>query len=293
MEPRQPDDSEVVISATVRVPSLGLCPAKEVEVQTYVSDVLVVQALHRLVEAEQVLLSVDSHSASQSSNGPGQDAQEARANAQEAWAYAMLELVHLYDLHLAVERAIEDDHSMARSQSDSEWEQDRVRRHERLSLGADFSEVAAAVYGADSRLFLKVYDFLERHTQSSRVGDNLVHIIRTTCKIDNFPFGDPERWLRSIEHLAGEVLLFLKYRVSPRSCLGLASYDMLTPEQFAQEIQADDDIARCVQNHVSESQRRRRRRHVHISGYGSDGGVLSDDEVRDARWDAHHNWGWR
>lgn len=59
------------------------------------------------------------------------------------------------------------------------------------------------------------------------------------------------------------------------------------PGQFEQAIQAEqpdtdiNDIALAVRNH-HDNLRNRQRGH-HVSGYGSDGGTLSDGEIEDAR----------
>lgn len=103
--------SPSIITAEVQVPSLGSFLAGAIEVKTYVPEVLLVHALHRLVDAEQVLLSVDHHSVSQNSNCRRQHAHEARA-------HAMLELVLLYDLHVCAQQAIEADRNAPRSSSD-------------------------------------------------------------------------------------------------------------------------------------------------------------------------------
>ena len=199
--------SPSVIPAEVQVPSLGSFQAGTIEVKTYAPEVLLMHALSRLIDAEQILRSVDSHSASRNSRHRWQ-------HAHEAWAHAMLELVLLYDMHIAAQNAIEEDRNAPISPGDRAEARARSQRKRRLELGADLSESAEAVFDVSSRLFLDVYDFL-RHTPPSRVAQDLVHFIRTTCKIEDAPPGDQDRWLLSIAHLAGEVLLFLKDKVSP------------------------------------------------------------------------------
>ncbi|KAG0662679.1 hypothetical protein C6P46_003183 [Rhodotorula mucilaginosa] len=194
--------SPSVIPAEVQVPSLGSFQAGTIEVKTYAPEVLLMHALSRLIDAEQILRSVDSHSASRNSRHRWQ-------HAHEAWAHAMLELVLLYDMHIAAQNAIEEDRNAPISPGDRAEARARSQRKRRLELGADLSESAEAVFDVSSRLFLDVYDFL-RHTPPSRVAQDLVHFIRTTCKIEDAPPGDQDRWLLSIAHLAGEVLLFLK-----------------------------------------------------------------------------------
>lgn len=205
--------SPSVILAEVQVPSLGSFRAGAIEVKTYIPKVLLVHALHRLIDAEQILLSSDSHSASQDSNRPWQHAHEART-------HAMLELVLLYNLHIAAQNAVEEDRNAPRSPSDREGERARRQRERRLELGADLSESAEVIFTVSTGLFLEVYDFLW-YTPPSRFAQDLVYFIQTTCKIEHAPPRDQDRWLRSIEHLASGVLRFLKYEVSPGPALDL------------------------------------------------------------------------
>lgn len=163
-------ESTFVRTAEVQVPFLGSFLAGPIEVQTYASEVLRVHALRRLINAEQILLSCGSHRA-------GRHSHQWRQHAHEAWAHAMLELVLLYDLHIAAQNAIREDCVASRSPSDRAGDQDRRQHRRRLQLGADLSEIVEVLFEADRRLFLDVYDFLG-HASPSRVAHDLVCLSR-------------------------------------------------------------------------------------------------------------------
>lgn len=188
-----------MISAKVPIP-VGHLDAGPVEVHAYKLHILVLHAVRRLIIADQELLAADSHGSNQQ-----------RQVAQDARAQAMLELVFLFDLHLAAHRAMEAERNDPRSHTDSEWEQARSRREHDLSMATQLSDFGLMVYYSDSALFLDLYDFVERHTSPNEVVQELCSFVQTECKTDHSTYG--HIWLHVIEDFAGVVLHFLKLDV--------------------------------------------------------------------------------
>ena len=177
-----------LISAEVKVPSTGSLNAGPVEVHTYRLLILVLHAVHRLLDADQVLLSVGNHQAGR---------QVARA--RKARAQAMLELVLHYDLHLAALKAREDEPV---EEETSEEEEARSLRDSRLDRAANLRHLGVEAYYADSTLFLGLYNFLEQPTRTHRAVQGLRSFVQTECRIDHSPSCDQARLMHVIEGFA-------------------------------------------------------------------------------------------
>lgn len=188
-----------MISAEVKVPSAGSLNAGPVKVHTYTLNILALHAVHRLLVAEQVLLSRNHHV-------PRSRTQQARRRqvARKAWAQAMLELVLHYDLHLAARKATEDEPDEG---------VDRSLRDSRLFRAASLGHFGVEAYYFDSTLFLGLHHFLERHTAPDQVVQELLSFIQTVCKIGRSPHCDQANLLQAIEGLTRGMLQFLKDRV--------------------------------------------------------------------------------
>lgn len=210
-----------LISAEVKVPSTGSLNAGPVEVHTYKLLILVLHAVHRLLDADQVLLSVGNHRATQNSNQRARGRQVARA--RKARAQAMLELVLHYDLHLAALKAREDEPV---EEETSEEEEARSLRDSRLDRAANLRHFGVEAYYSDSTLFLGLYNFLEQPTRTHRVVQGLRSFIQTECRIDHSPVCDQASLMHVIEGLAPQMLEFIKGRV--RTGLPFRAWTKLT-----------------------------------------------------------------
>jgi hypothetical protein len=189
-----------VISAEVKVPSTGSLTAGPVKVHTYKLLMLVLHAMRRLLDAEQVLLSVGNHQAPRNSS---QQLQRQVANARKARAQAMLELVLHYDLHLAALRVRDE----PVEEETSEEEEARSLRDSRLDRAANLGHLGVEAYYFDSTLFLNLYAFLERHTSPVQVVQDLCSFIQTKCEIVRLHL------CHVTEDLACRMLEFLRGRV--------------------------------------------------------------------------------
>lgn len=177
--------------------------AHHVELHTYEGRLLLLQALHRFCHLDSA-----GHSA-HTSTGHGHQG-------DGPWVQAMLELIFLYDLHLAVLAYLRDHPA---NDGSVPYEADRVRaRHEdNLSLKrvaglSDIGESARALYG--NNLFVGIYSRLEWHTSpNGNSQEVLAQYLREECMVDQSS-SSPISLLRSF---LGDVLQFLKDEVSPHS----------------------------------------------------------------------------
>lgn len=178
--------------------------ADHVELHTYEARLLLLQALYRFdrLGCARHLAHTRSGHDHQDDDGP--------------WVHAMLELIFLYDLHLAVSAFVRD-HPADDGSVPYEAERISSRHNHNLSLEraaglSDIGESARALYG--NNLFVGIYSRLEWHTSpNGNSQEVLAQYLHEECMVDQSS-SSPISLFRS---LLGRVLGFLKDEVSPHS----------------------------------------------------------------------------